>query len=194
MAYRVNEIFYSIQAEGHWAGRPAVFVRFSGCNLNCSFCDTNHEPYMEMTKAQIEKTVDELDPSGRAMVVFTGGEPTLQLKNEEPLLEGRYRAIETNGILEAPNWVDWTTVSPKTKPENSNDWFRMSELKVLYGQFDNAYLVELGEKAKREGVELYIQPMANKDDTFDILPALEFAKGHPDWRLSIQYHKIFKIR
>ena len=129
------------------------------------------------------------------MVVFTGGEPTLQLKNEEPLLEGRYRAIETNGILEPPNWVEWITVSPKLKLANpTGAWFKMNELKVLYGEFDNAYLVELGEKAKKEGIELYIQPMANKDDTFDIMPALEFAKGHPDWTLSIQYHKLFKIR
>ena len=83
--YKVNEIFYSVQAEGRKSGRPAIFVRFSGCNLQCPFCDTNHEPYRLMTKEEIEKEVDELDKDSdsKAMIVMTGGEPTLQVDDDE---------------------------------------------------------------------------------------------------------------
>lgn len=76
--YKINEIFRSVQAEGANAGRSAVFVRFAGCNLKCKFCDTAHEPYVEMTKAEIEAKIDELsDSDSSVLVVFTGGEPTL---------------------------------------------------------------------------------------------------------------------
>lgn len=190
--YRVNEIFYSIQAEGANAGRPAAFVRFAGCNLKCPFCDTNHEPYTEMTKAEIEAEVARISPMG-AMVVFTGGEPTLQLSPAETLCYGRYTAVETNGILAAPFWVRWKTFSPKTRlsPESLS---AADELKFLYGQFCDDYLREVGEWARDRRIPCYIQPTADKDGKFDALPAIEFAKKNPYWRFSLQFHKLIDIR
>ena len=192
--YKVNEIFYSLQAEGRNAGTPAVFVRFSGCNLQCPFCDTNHEPFVEMTKDEIEARVKELDPSGEAMVVITGGEPTLQLTENEPMFENRYVAMETNGIIKATRWVKWVTISPKTKLSQAK-LSNANELKFLYGWFDDKYLTEVIEPfAMLYGIKLYIQPTADKDGKFDIHPAAEFAKAHPVWCLSLQWHKLFNIQ
>ena len=194
MKYKVNEIFYSIQAEGMNAGRPAIFVRFAGCNMKCPFCDTDHEPYKEMTAQEIEEAVDALDKDSdrKAMIVLTGGEPTIQLRDEEPMFKGRFVAMETNGILLPPSWVDWVTVSPKSKGDLH--WQTIDELKVLYGWFDDDYLIELAKAAKEWDVSCYIQPMADENDKFDALPAVEFAKKHPDWTLSLQFHKLLNIR
>lgn len=192
--YKVNEIFYSVQAEGRNSGRPAIFVRFSGCNLQCPFCDTNHEPYRLMTKDEIEKEVNELDKDSdsKAMIVMTGGEPTVQVDDDEFLFEGRYIAMETNGILPPPYWVDWVTVSPKTKI--NYNWNNINELKFLYGWFDDDYLVEIGKQAEKKMVQCYIQPTAGKDNHFDATPSIEFAKKHPQWTLSLQFHKLLNIR
>lgn len=192
--YKVNEIFYSLQAEGKNAGTPAVFVRFAGCNLQCPFCDTNHEPFVEMTKDEIEERVRELDPSGEAIVVITGGEPTLQLTEKEPMFENRYTAMETNGIIKAPRWIKWVTISPKTKLAQAK-LANANELKFLYGWFEDKYLTEVIEPfAALYGIKLYIQPTADKDGKFDVIPAAEFAKAHPVWRLSLQWHKLFNIQ
>lgn len=197
--YRVNEIFYSIQAEGMNAGKPAVFVRFAGCNLQCPFCDTDHEPFTEMTAKEIEDEVNRLDPTPvtgySAIVVFTGGEPTLQLDDSDPngICFGRYRAMETNGIEPAPRWLEHVTVSPKTKLDVSQ-LRKADELKFLYGWFEDNYLVEVGKRAEFFGIPCYIQPTADKDGKFDARPAVEFAKAHPYWRLSLQFHKLIDIR
>lgn len=197
--YKINEIFYSVQAEGANAGRPAVFVRFAGCNLKCPFCDTNHEPFVEMTQSEIEAEVNRLDPTKQtdrqAIVVFTGGEPTLQLNDADPngMCWGRYRCMETNGILSPPRWIEHTTISPKTKL-SEDQWRLGDELKFLYGWFDDEYLVEVGKRAEFFGIPCYIQPTADKDGKFDALPAIEFAKAHPWWRLSLQFHKLIDIR
>lgn len=192
--YRVNEMFYSLQAEGRHAGTPAVFLRLAGCNLRCPFCDTNHQPFVEMTKAEIEAKALELDPSGEAMVVITGGEPTLQLSENEPLFEGRFTAIESNGIERAPRWVRHITISPKTRLAQAQ-FSAANELKFLQGWFEEKYLVEEIEPfARLYGILLYIQPTADKSGKFDVKPAAEFAKAHPAWRLSLQWHKLFNIQ
>lgn len=196
-AYKVNEIFYSVQAEGMNTGRPAVFVRFAGCNLKCPFCDTNHEPYKEMTQAEIEAEVDMLDPTPagkpRAMVVFTGGEPTLQLIDGEDICQGRDRAMETNGILPPPVWMEHITISPKTKLDYGK-LERVSELKFLYGWFEDEYLEEVEAIVRPMEISCYIQPTADKDNHFDASGAIAFAKAHPYWRLSLQFHKLINIR
>ena len=112
---RVNEIFYSIQGEGAMTGTPAVFVRFAGCNLQCPFCDTEHEPYKEMTEEEI---FDEINNYPAEWVVLTGGEPTLQVTNEFVLrIKEKCRkavAIETNGTRKnGLKYVNWITCSPK---------------------------------------------------------------------------------
>lgn len=196
--YRVNEIFYSIQAEGRNAGKPAVFVRLAGCNLKCPFCDTDHEPYREMTADGIRAEVERLDPPTagkvKAMVVFTGGEPTLQLNDEERMFPDRFCAMETNGTNPPPEWMDWITVSPKTKLTDQEIRTRADELKFLKGWFPDEYLEEVGDKAFLWDIPCYIQPTADKDGKFDVMPAIEFAKAHPHWTLSLQWHKVFNIQ
>lgn len=195
--YRINEIFYSVQAEGGNAGRPAIFVRFAGCNLSCPFCDTNHEPYKEMTQEQIEAEVARLDPHNvnnepAAMIVFTGGEPTLQLTDDCEFCAGRFRAMETNGILPAPSWIDWVTVSPKTmlSQEQLN---RADELKVLFNFFSDRYLCNLGEFARAQGKKCFLQPIADKEGNFDVEAVYQFCLQHPVWSISLQWHKLFNI-
>lgn len=193
--YKVNEIFYSVQAEGRNAGRPAIFVRLSGCNLQCPFCDTNHEAYRKMSREQIEEEANSLDPTGEAMVVFTGGEPTMQLNDREIFFPNRVVAIETNGTMKVPIWVDWITVSPKMKMSFSDLMTRgASEIKCVYGSLPDDYLIGLGQEAHRDGIPTYIQPMADAQGRFDINPALTFAMNNPQWIISLQWHKLFDIR
>ena len=190
--YRVNEIFYSVQAEGRNAGRAAAFVRFSGCNLDCPFCDTNHEASVEMTASEIDRAVAELAPAG-AMVVFTGGEPTLQLSDDEELCTGRFRAIETNGIIPAPRWIDWVTISPKTDIPDGN-LFRANEIKMLYGWQDEARMKRVEATVAPRAILLYAQPIADEKGNFAVDEAVDFVKRNPAWRLSLQWHKLFNIR
>ena len=114
---RINDIFYSLQGEGHNTGRAAVFIRFAGCNLRCSFCDTEFDTYREMSDEQILEAISQYPAR---FVVLTGGEPTLQV--DEAFVEllhqhGYEVAMESNGTRPAPRNLDWLTVSPKVRSE-----------------------------------------------------------------------------
>ena len=114
---KVNEIFYSLQGEGAHTGTPAVFIRLSGCNLKCPFCDTDFKSYTEMSESEIVAEVNRL--SGRCKnVVITGGEPTIV--NTEILIDllhanNYFVMMESNGTKQPPYNLDWLTVSPKEK-------------------------------------------------------------------------------
>ena len=110
---RINDIFYSLQGEGYNTGRAAVFIRFAGCNLRCSFCDTEFDTYREMTDEEIITAIKDYPAR---FVVLTGGEPTLQV--DEAFVDllhqhGFEVAMESNGTRPAPKNLDWLTVSPK---------------------------------------------------------------------------------
>lgn len=186
--YRVNEIFRSVQAEGYHAGRPAVFVRFAGCNLDCKFCDTNFVPYTAMTATEINKRIVELTHGDLSiLIVFTGGEPTLQL-NDEMLGGDNPKSIETNGLLPIPSWIDWVTISPKSKISPSN-LKHANELKFLYGLFDDEYLESfIGHHA-----HLYIQPL-ERNGQMNIGACLAFLEKNPAFKLSVQWHKLTGVR
>ena len=190
-SYRVNEIFYSIQGEGTFAGTPAVFVRFSGCNLDCPWCDTDHTRAETMTRDELETAVRELlkDRDG-AIVVLTGGEPALQLRDDEPLFRGfgAKVCIETNGTLPVPGWVDWVTVSPKNglRPLVPTP----NELKFVFEPEHIPYYLSMQEAACPKS----IQPLARKDGTTNLREALEFVLAHPRFHLSVQLHKIIGVR
>lgn len=116
---KINEIFYSLQGEGYWTGTPAVFVRLSGCNLRCSFCDTSHE---NGTQRKEEDIVAEVAKYPAHHVVITGGEPSLFLTHSlvEALHQaGKFVAVETNGTHPLPDNVDWVTLSPKDRFESN---------------------------------------------------------------------------
>ena len=186
--YRINEIFYSLQGEGFHTGTPALFIRFSGCNLACPFCDTDFASFTEMTLQELVDTVsDYLDDEGPFVIVLTGGEPALQV--DEELLTALHTVghvrihIETNGTKPLPKGIDWITCSPKegTKPVLK----RVDEVKVVYtGQFP-----ELWREAIRAD-HYFLQPCscANTEET------VKYILAHPGWRLSLQTHKYIGIR
>ncbi len=193
--YRVNEIFYSLQGEGRWAGRPAVFVRFSGCNLKCPFCDTDFRDFTEMTADGILQEVQRLTPVCR-FIVFTGGEPTLQLDEKLTSLfhaHGYYLSLETNGTRPVPEGIDWVTCSPKAAFVSHGIPVikTAQEVKVV---FDGAHEVsDCGIEA-----DYYcVQPCDVGDEArnADILQqTIDFALAHPQWQLSLQQHKIIHVR
>ena len=189
--YRVNEIFYSIQGEGAFAGTPAVFVRFSGCNLACPWCDTDHSNFVEMTRDKLEDAVRAL-LKGRegAIIVLTGGESALQLRDDEPLFQdfGCRICIETNGTLPVPDWVDWVTVSPKNELSAIVPLF--DELKFVFEPEHIPYYLSMQDA----GCIKSIQPLARKDGTTNLAEALEFVLAHPRFKLSVQLHKIIGVR
>ena len=194
--YKVNEIFYSLQGEGYHTGCAAIFVRFSGCNLKCPFCDTSFSKYKEMSEYEIVDAVTNLSKECK-LVVFTGGEPTLQLTPYLVQLmhnEGYQVAVETNGTRPAPYNVDWVTVSPKSAYVGEQGRVGVlwaNELKVV---FDNEHPVDdYGITADY----YYLQPCdtANKEKNEEIVrKCLEYIGKHPKWRLSLQTQKIVNIR
>lgn len=202
MAYRVKEIFYSLQGEGANAGTPAVFCRFSGCNLwsgreqdradaVCRFCDTEFlggDDYA--TAGQLAIAIRQRFPaSSGAFVIFTGGEPTLQL--DAPLIHelrilGCYLAIETNGTKLVPRGIDWITVSPKAGTDVVQ---RVgSELKVVVPQND----LDLHCMRGWDFRHFFVQPRDGHPD--GIATAVSWAMTHPGWRVSMQTHKALAIR
>ena len=142
-----------------------------------------------MTGEQIDAEIDRLSDGNKSvLVVFTGGEPTLQLSDDEPLGNGHPTAMESNGILNAPGWIQWVTISPKTKL-TTQQLRRANEVKVLYGFFDDDYLISL------IGIHslLYVQPL-ERNGTMNVKDCVRFITKHPEYKLSIQWHKIIGVR
>ena len=210
MAYSVKEMFRTLQGEGGQAGRAAVFCRFAGCNLwsgreedradaSCRFCDTdfigtNGEGGGRFADAQaladaIAATWGAGTPE-RRFVVFTGGEPLLQL---DPALidavhaHGFEIAVETNGTLDAPAGIDWICVSPKAG--NALRQTRGSELKLVFPQpgLDPEALAAL------DFTHFFLQPMDGPDRLRNTQAAVAYCLAHPRWRLSLQTHKMIGI-
>ncbi len=194
---RINEIFYSLQGEGYFTGTPALFVRFSGCNLKCDFCDTRHESYTLMSSDEIIARLKELSPECRH-VVLTGGEPTLQLTDEfvERLKkEGYFIQIETNGTHLPPAAIDWVTCSPKQsfcKNGALAENIRIDELKLVYRDND----AEIARFDAVPAKQKFLQPCGSGDSQADAVMTahtVEYIKAHPQWRLSLQTHKLINI-
>jgi len=181
-SYAVNEIFYSLQGEGFFTGTPAVFLRFSGCNRRCVFCDTDFSASTMMSAVEIADAVS-VFPSRH--LVITGGEPTLQI--DDSLLaalkaHGFFIQIETNGSLPVPQAVDWVTCSPKDAPWNID---RVDELKVVYQNADVEHFRDTFHAS-----HYFLQPLSGSN----IPQTIEYIKAHPSWRLSLQTHKLIDIR
>lgn len=195
---RVSEIFYSLQGEGRWTGTPAIFVRLSGCNLSCDFCDTDHGRGREMTEVDIVKTVNEY--SARH-VVITGGEPTLQLTASlvRQLHDShKFVQIETNGTCrlsdELLEEIDWITCSPKYGKIPVIQ--RIDELKVVYDLDRVEDIERLGEIFIATG-EYHLQPCDRKDAGYNeknTASCIKYILDNPKWTLSLQTHKILNIQ
>jgi 7-carboxy-7-deazaguanine synthase (Cx14CxxC type) len=203
-------MFYTLQGEGAHAGRPAVFCRFSGCNLwtgreqdrasaVCQFCDTdfvgtNGEGGGKFADAaQLAQAIDALWPAGfesSKYVVFTGGEPLLQL--DAALIEAMHArrftiAIETNGTLPVPPGVDWVCVSPKMG----------STLAVRKGNEIKVVIPQLGQSlAAYEDLDFehfFVQPMDGPLAERNTRLAIDTCRRNPKWKLSLQTHKLLQI-
>lgn len=208
--YTVREIFYTLQGEGAQAGRPAVFCRFSGCNLwsgreedrntaTCRFCDTQFvgvgpDGGKYATAADLAAAVRRAwrgNGSGQPFVVCTGGEPLLQLDRaavDALHAEGFEVAVETNGTVLPPEGIDWTCVSPKAGAETILR--RGDELKLVYPQPD----APPERFADWDFTRFSLQPMDGPDLADNTRAALAYCLAHPQWRLSLQAHKILNIR
>lgn len=193
-SYKVNEIFAGVQAEGGNAGRAAVFVRLSGCNLRCPWCDTpRHNDGVVMSREELESAVQALYRPGM-MILFTGGEPTLQLQEEEELFPGTFRAIETNGTRAVPTWIDYVACSPKSDLDFADTALlrriHPSELKLVFEPGREEYLLRLEKTAP---CPLFLQPLES-GGKMNITETIDFLLAHPRYRLSLQYHKLIGIR
>lgn len=211
MTYSAKEVFLTVQGEGGQAGRPAVFLRFAGCNLwsglerdrataICSFCDTdfvgvNGDGGGKFKTANLMANYvagmwrgREGDPK---LVVCTGGEPLMQL--DTPLIDALHArgfeiAIESNGTLTAPDGIDWICISPKADApvvQTSGQ-----ELKLVYPQ-------TLAMPDRFESLDFqhfWLQPMDGPDQAANTAAAIEYCLTHPQWRLSVQTHKYIGVR
>jgi 7-carboxy-7-deazaguanine synthase (Cx14CxxC type) len=215
MSYAVKEIVYTLQGEGAQAGRAAVFCRFAGCNLwsgleadrataTCQFCDTDFVGTdgpgggKFSTASELAKAIgacwrpagDHSGGSVRPLVVFTGGEPALQLDTEliDCLHQRNFEvAIETNGTLELPRGIDWICVSPKAGAPlkvRSGD-----EIKLIYPQPG----AEPERYAQLDFNHFYLQPLDSADRTANARATVNYCLAHPQWRISLQTHKILGI-
>jgi 7-carboxy-7-deazaguanine synthase (Cx14CxxC type) len=209
MKYRIKEIFFTQQGEGKNTGKDFIFVRFSGCNLwsgqekhrasaICKFCDTdfygtdgiNGGKYL--AKELIEKIKSLwISADSQIRVVLTGGEPLLQVdKGLVSALkkENIYIAVETNGTLEAPDGIDWICMSPKANTEIKLR--KGSEVKVVYPQKnlnpDNFNVLDFKN--------FYIQPMDSENYEDNVSQSVKYCMQNPNWKLSLQTHKILGIR
>ena len=192
---RVNEIFYSLQGEGFYVGVPSVFIRLSGCNLQCSFCDTTHQSFTDMSEREIADVVAQYPAQH---VVITGGEPALQLT--ALLIELLHKldkevAVETNGTHILPENVDWITLSPKdafiASPAAKVVLKRCNEMKVVFTGN------ELPNYDNIACDHYFLQPcdVDDAEQNKKIIEAtIAYCLQHPKWRLSLQTHKLLGIR
>lgn len=209
--YAVKELFLTLQGEGAQAGRPAVFCRFSGCNLwsglerdrttaVCTFCDTDFVGTDGQNGGRYGDAELAAKAAGlwqaprkqgqRMLLVCTGGEPLLQL--DEPLIDAFHQAgfdiaVETNGTIAAPPGLDWICVSPKSTAELVQTWGH--ELKLVFHQADAP-----PEKFAQLAFEhFFLQPMDGPDVAVHTQAAVDYCLAHPQWRLSVQTHKVIGI-
>lgn len=204
MTYLINDIFYTIQGEGYWSGRPAVFCRFSRCNLwtgreadrasaVCNFCDTDFTWSERLDLNQVVERVFSAWPvhAVKPMVVFTGGEPLLQL--DAPLINklkdlGFYTAVETNGTIVAPNELDWVCVSPKILTRLNQTWAH--ELKLVYPQ----------STVNPKDLEYYpaeikwLSPMDGPNLEENTKAVIDYVMKDPRWRMNVQTHKMIGVK
>lgn len=210
MTYTIKEIFYTLQGEGARAGRPAVFCRFAGCNLwsgraedrstaVCQYCDTDFVgtdgvlggKYPDASS--LAQVIDSLWPAtfkASKYVVFTGGEPLLQL--DAALIDclhtlGFEVAIETNGSLPVPEGVDWVCVSPKAGAKLAVQ--HGDELKVVVPQQG----VLLVDYELLDFSHYFLQPMDNAEIAANTRLAIDLCLKNPRWKLSLQTHKLLQI-
>ena len=202
MDIAISEIFYSIQGEGFYSGKAAIFVRLAGCNLSCNFCDTD---FSLQRRLSAEEILQEISEYPCAFVVLTGGEPTVQKEAAWGLVKllqahDYYVAMETNGTKNETLGVDWVTVSPKLSQQGKWLLKQGDELKLVYEDqdlsfYENSqfthYLLqpkEIRSKPWGKGVRLEYETKQQWQKTFKAV------QQNPLWRLSFQIHKELEVQ
>ena len=193
----IMESFYTLQGEGFHSGRAAYFIRLSGCDVGCVWCDVKEswETQPEQVKS-IDEIVNWVVTYPSKFVVLTGGEPAMYNLNElvEKLKENKmYVAIETSGVYPLNGSVDWYTFSPKKFKKPCDEAYeKANELKVvIYNKSDFKWALEHQVKVNSNCL-LYLQPEWSKLDEMTPL-IVDFIKENPDWKMSIQSHKYINI-
>ncbi|MCL3780049.1 7-carboxy-7-deazaguanine synthase QueE [Prolixibacteraceae bacterium JC049] len=193
--YKINEIFFSLQGEGFQQGREVVFIRLAGCNLRCSWCDTNHNDFWPMT---VKEIIEDISKYNCKSVIITGGEPAsyditalLQALKDN----GYWIAIETNGTFDLTQWhqlLDYISISPKGNIRNS----KASEVRVVNSNITADFLKEI--ESRIDADHYFISPLDNKGE-MNIKESLELvgqmkkiSSNH--WALSLQIHKLAGIQ
>ncbi len=208
--YSIKEIYYTLQGEGYHTGTPAIFCRFSGCNLwsgleedrhkaICQFCDTNFwgtdginggKYTLDSLIEKVHSLFPKEEKQTEKFIVLTGGEPALQVDEElvaKLQKTGFQVAIETNGTKVLPAILDWVTVSPKANTELIIT--TGNELKLVYPQKD-----ALPGKYKHLAFDhFYLQPMDGKDWEVNSIKTINYCKENPQWKMSVQTHKFLNI-
>lgn len=200
---KVNEIFYSLQGEGHYTGTPAVFVRFAGCNLRCWFCDTDFEKGDEMSEDEIVEAVLQYPTR---YVVITGGEPTLQITAslcDKLRAHGLYLMMETNGTRPLPEGcqIDWITCSPKLidveEGKRKIATIRLRHIDELKVVFEDSPTQDMTLYEQIPATEYRLQPCDTQDPLCNqaiLNKTIKYILQHPKWKLSLQTHKILHVR
>lgn len=205
MNLKVSEVFYSLQGEGARAGCPSVFVRLADCNLTCTFCDTEFASGKTLTIECLEGMMllamenacgRTVDPSEGNWIVWTGGEPTLQLLAEHVAFfksRGWKQAIETNGTQPVPPGIDWIACSPKVAEHVLIKNFPDG----LHGEL--RYVRHSGQpgvpKPAVRADRYFLSPMfkGNHLDPENLQHCIKLCLANPQWSLSVQTHKFFQI-
>lgn len=192
MRLNVNEIFYSLQGEGGRTGEPSIFIRLTKCNLKCVFCDTDFAEGNDMVLSEILQEIKQYP--GR-WIIWTGGEPTLQLKDEHLKFfreNGYKQAIETNGTRPVSPLIDYITCSPKKNYETIKSYLpEVDEIRIPLQVGDKLPVVDIFPIAKK----YFVSPIfdGNQINKENVEYCVEIVKNNPSWTLSLQTHKLINI-
>jgi len=190
MTLKVKEIFYSLQGEGGRQGAASIFIRLSGCNLKCDFCDTD---FSEGKIMSLEQILSQIKHFPCQWIVWTGGEPTLQLTDDCLLFfkrAGFHQAIESNGSSSLSALLDYTVVSPKNIMNCANP--QVDEIRLPVRENDSIPPIESLPQAEH----YFLSPVFTKnhaETNANIDYCIKFIKQNPQWRLSLQMHKLIGI-
>ncbi len=192
MRLTVNEIFYSLQGEGGRVGEASIFIRLTKCNLACAFGDTDFAEGADMT---IDEILEAIRVYPCKWIIWTGGEPTIQLKDEHLAVfrkHGYKQAIETNGTRNVPSLIDYISCSPKQDYANIKTRIpAVNEIRIPIKVGDTVPDISIFPKAGN----YFLSPIfdADKVNTENVNYCVDLVKRHPAWRLSLQVHKLIHI-
>jgi len=193
MSLNVNEIFYSLQGEGGRTGQASIFIRLAKCNLACSFCDTEFEKGVKMT---LEEIIDEIAKYNCRWIIWTGGEPALQLTDKIVGFfkeKGYLQAIETNGTKRIPESIDYITCSPKQNFELVKELIpEVDELRFPIQKGDPLPDISILPKTERYLLSPIFDELKIIQENVDY--CISLIKDNPIWALSLQTHKLIGIR